>query len=246
VERRPFEIVAECEMAGFPSGVDVDRIRERIQEAQRSWPAIVRAAVNPPAVFKDRRYVLQARFVVWAEDGSAATQAVEGLLAGAEVRWRTVLPSGRALTEAEAPPPAEETAGQARADRPARAAVSARAAGPARAAKRAAGSRAARPARTAAGPPRTTKREAGARTGKPAPINRDRAGGKARAGGEARAGGKTRAGGKARAGWKSREGGEAHTGGKPRAGSRDRRVGAVGPDKGRARKPRGGRAARSR
>lgn len=156
MERRPFEIVAECEMAGFPSGADVERVRERIQEAQRSWPAIVRTAVNPPAVFKDRRYVLQARFVVWAEDSSAATQAVEGLLGGAGVQCRTVLPSARALTEAETPPPAEKAAGSASAAGSARAA-----AGPARAARSAAGARAVKPARTARVRPGTKTRAGG-------------------------------------------------------------------------------------
>lgn len=147
VERRPFEIVAECEMAGFPSGADVDRVRERIQEAQHSWPAIVRAAVNPPAVFKDRRYVLQARFVVWAENGGAATQAVEGLLAGAGVQCRTVLPSGRALTEGETPPPAEKAA-ERRVE-------------PTRAARRTKPARAARPARTTRARPGVKTRAGG-------------------------------------------------------------------------------------
>ncbi len=114
MERKPFEIVAECEMAGFPSGADIERVRERIDGARRSRPAIVRAAVNPPVVVRDGRYVLQARFVVWAEDGRAATRAVEGLLSGAGVQCRTALPSGRALTDVPAPPPAPKEAGSSR------------------------------------------------------------------------------------------------------------------------------------
>lgn len=101
---KPFEIVAECQMVGLPTGADIGRIREQIEGARRSWPAIVRAAVNPPAIYRDMQYVLPTRFVVWAEDGARATQAVEELMKGAGVSCGTVLPSGKALTEADVPP----------------------------------------------------------------------------------------------------------------------------------------------
>jgi len=103
--QKPFEIMAECAMVGFPTGADIGRIRGLIETARRSRPAIVRAAVNPPAIYRDKQYVLPTRFVVWAKDGARAIQAVDGLLQDAGVPRRTVLPSGRALTEADVPPP---------------------------------------------------------------------------------------------------------------------------------------------
>ncbi len=112
MDRKPFEIVAECQMAGFPTGADIGRIREQIETARRSRPEVVRAAVNPPAIYRDKWYVLPARFVVWAEDGTQAIQTVAGLLQDAGVPCRTVLPSGRGLTEAEVPPPPEPKKGR--------------------------------------------------------------------------------------------------------------------------------------
>ena len=102
--RKPFEIIAECVMPGLPTGADIGRIREQIETARSSRPEIVRAAVNPPAIHRDTRYVLQTRFVVWAEDNAHAAQVVEGLMLDAGVSHESVLPSGRALTEAEVPP----------------------------------------------------------------------------------------------------------------------------------------------
>ncbi len=107
MDRKPFEIVAECEMAGFPTGADVERLNERIGAVRRSRPNVVQAVVSPPAIFRERRYVLQARFVVWAEDGVGATQAVEGIFKDAGVACRMVLPSGRALTGLAVPPAPE-------------------------------------------------------------------------------------------------------------------------------------------
>ena len=103
--RKPFEIVAECVMAGFPTGADIGRIREQIETARRSKPEVVRAAVNPPAIHRDIQYVLQTRFVVWAEDNARAVQVVEGLMLDAGVSYQSVLPSGRAMAEADVPPP---------------------------------------------------------------------------------------------------------------------------------------------
>lgn len=107
VGRRPFEIVAECEMTGFPMEADIERVRAQIEKARRSRPDVVRAAVSSPAIYRDRQYVLDTRFLVWAEDGAGATQVVGELLRAAGVPCRTVLPSGRAVAEAEAPPPAK-------------------------------------------------------------------------------------------------------------------------------------------
>ena len=103
--RKPFEIVAECVMAGLPTGADIGRIREQIETARRSKPEVVRAAVNPPAIHRDTHYVLQTRFVVWAEDNARAVQVVEALMRDAEVSYQSVFPSGRALAEADVPPP---------------------------------------------------------------------------------------------------------------------------------------------
>ncbi len=104
MDRRPFEIVADCTMAGLPTGADIGRIREQIETARRSRPEVVRAAVNPPAIYRGTQYVLQTRFVVWAEDNALAIHAVEGLMQDAGVPCRSVLPSGRALSEADVPP----------------------------------------------------------------------------------------------------------------------------------------------
>ena len=103
--RKPFEIVAECVMAGLPTGADIGRIREQIETARRSKPEVVRAAVNPPAIHRDIQYVLQTRFVVWAEGNTRAVQVVEGLMLDAGVSYQSVLPSGRAMAEADVPPP---------------------------------------------------------------------------------------------------------------------------------------------
>lgn len=107
VKRKPFETIAECEMVAFPTGADIERVSEQIEMARASYPNVVQATVSPPAIFRDRRYVLQTRFVVWSDDGTGATRAVEGLLKHAGVACRTMLPSGRALTEAATPPPPE-------------------------------------------------------------------------------------------------------------------------------------------
>uniref|UniRef100_A0A7C3APP3 Uncharacterized protein n=1 Tax=Thermorudis sp. TaxID=1969470 RepID=A0A7C3APP3_9BACT len=103
---KPFEIVAECELPGLPAGADITRISEKIEQARRARPDVARAVVNPPAVYKEKRYVLQTRLVVWAEDASRALQAAQELLADAGLVCRTILPSARALTAAEVPPPA--------------------------------------------------------------------------------------------------------------------------------------------
>ncbi len=105
MERKPFEVVAECEIAGFPTGVDIERVNAQIEKARHSRPYVVQVTVSPPAIFRERRYVLQTRFTVWAEDGVSATQAVEGLLRDARVPCGTVIPSGRALAAPSIPSP---------------------------------------------------------------------------------------------------------------------------------------------
>lgn len=105
--RRPYEIMADCELSGFPTTADVARIGEALERARRAHAEVVRATVVPPAAFRDGRYVLQARFHVWAEDVSAATRAVERVVAEAGLSSRAVLPTGRALSEADLPPAPE-------------------------------------------------------------------------------------------------------------------------------------------
>ena len=105
MERKPFEIVAECEIAGFPTGADIERVTGQIEKARHSRPGVVQVTVSPPAIFRETRYVLQTRFTVWAEDGVSATQVVVGLLRDARVPCGTVIPSGRALTASSIPSP---------------------------------------------------------------------------------------------------------------------------------------------
>ncbi|MDQ7850622.1 MAG: hypothetical protein QN152_09385 [Armatimonadota bacterium] len=81
------------------------RVGEQIEQARRARSHVMRAVVNPPAVYKEKRYVLQAKLVVWAEDVSRALQAARELLAEAGLPCRTIHPSARALTTAEVPPP---------------------------------------------------------------------------------------------------------------------------------------------
>jgi hypothetical protein len=104
VERKPFEIVAECGMVGFPVASDIERISAEIEKARRGIPGIVRAAVVPPAIYREKQYVLQARFLVWANDGADASRAVEGLLDAAAIPCQAVAPTGRALGPRDVPP----------------------------------------------------------------------------------------------------------------------------------------------
>ena len=105
MDRKPFEITAVCEIAAFSTSADIERFSTQLERRRQSRPNIVRATVNPPATYREQRYVLQTRFVVWAKDAAQAIQTVEGLLHDVGVRSRTVLPSGRALAATEVPPP---------------------------------------------------------------------------------------------------------------------------------------------
>ncbi len=107
---KAFEVVAECAMAGFPTNADITRVTEQIERARRRDAAIARAAVQTPAVYKDRAYTLVARFLVWAPDGSGAMDTVGSLLQGAGVHCRGMHLSGRALVEADLLRPARVTA----------------------------------------------------------------------------------------------------------------------------------------
>lgn len=100
-----FEVAGECAMLGLPTGRDIARVGERLEQARRRAPQVVRTAVQGPAAFKDRAYVLEGRFVVWADDGERAVTAIGTLLDGAKISYRSLHLSGRALTDADAPRP---------------------------------------------------------------------------------------------------------------------------------------------
>jgi len=167
VSEKAFEVVAECAMAGLPTGADVNRVMERIERARRRNAAIAHVSVQSPAVYKDRAYTLITRFLVWAGDGPRAMDAVGSLLQGAGIHSRGMHLSGRALVDADlrstlagAPAAASRAA---RSDR--RLASRKRATGPASGAKRAGGrSRGTVRRKAAASKRRPTPKRAG-RTG---------------------------------------------------------------------------------
>jgi hypothetical protein len=94
-------------MAGFPTSADIERMSEQIEKARHAHPSVVQTTIVPPAIFREGRYVLQTRFVVWAEGGMDAARALEALIQNAGVRCRTVFPSGRALVATGVPSPRE-------------------------------------------------------------------------------------------------------------------------------------------
>jgi len=108
-----FEVAGECAMSGLPTGVEIERVGVQLEQARRRTPAVVRTVVQGPAAFKDRAYVLESRFVVWADDGDRAVTAVGSLLEGAKIPYRGLHLSGRALTDADAPRPRDARAGRA-------------------------------------------------------------------------------------------------------------------------------------
>jgi len=81
MDGKPFEILAECEMPAFPTGADIARVMDQIESARRSRPEVVRTTVNPPAIYRERRYVLPTRLVVWAEDAAGALRGQRRVVA---------------------------------------------------------------------------------------------------------------------------------------------------------------------
>ena len=169
---KPFEVVAQLSLVGLPTSADVAQVSERLEKARRKTPAVVRATVQTPALFREGSYVLETRLVVWAADGQTAMGAVEGLLDAAAVRYRGMHLSGRALTEADVPRPAPARpvkAARARGAAPkasakARAATTARRKADARKATRR--KTRAKPARAKPRARQATKRRAGGRSGR--------------------------------------------------------------------------------
>ncbi len=113
MSQKLFEVAGECAMPGLPTGGDIERVGERLEQARRRAPQIVRTALQGPAAFKDRSYVLEGRFVVWADDGERAVVAIGNLLDGAKIPYRSLHLSGRALTDADAPRPSGRPASAA-------------------------------------------------------------------------------------------------------------------------------------
>ncbi len=169
--QKPFEVAAEVAMPGLPAGTDIERVSEQLEHARRRSREVVRTAVQTPAMFKDRSYVLETRFVVWAEDGEQAVEAVGVLLEGARIPHRSMHLSGRALGEADTPRPSAAPA-SARPQRPAPAKGKgqARVAKPARAARQRSGARA----------KAVSSRKPAGRSKKPAARSKKPAGGRRR------------------------------------------------------------------
>jgi hypothetical protein len=105
VAAKPYEVIAKCTMVGLPAASDIVAVGERLEKARRHAHGVVRAVAQPPAVFRDGGYVVEARIVTWADDGDAALRAAEGLFEAAKVVCADLYLSGRTLSEADAPRP---------------------------------------------------------------------------------------------------------------------------------------------
>ena len=103
---KPYEVIAKCTMVGLPAASDIVAVAERLEKARRHAHGVVRAVAQPPAVYRDGGYVVEARVVTWADDGEAALRAAEGLFEAAKVVCAELYLSGRTLSEADAPRPA--------------------------------------------------------------------------------------------------------------------------------------------
>ena len=102
---KPYEVIAQCTIVGLPSASDIVAVGERLEKARRQADGVVRAVPQPPAVFRDGGYVVEARIVAWADNGEAALRAAERLFETAHVLCAELYLSGRALSEADAPRP---------------------------------------------------------------------------------------------------------------------------------------------
>ncbi len=106
--QRPYEIIAKCVMVGLPGSSDIASLGERLSKSRSHAPGMVVAAPRPPAVFQDGGYVLETRFVAWADDGTGALLTAERVLQAAKIVCSDLYLSGRALSEADAPRPATQ------------------------------------------------------------------------------------------------------------------------------------------
>jgi hypothetical protein len=162
VELKPYEVIAQCEVASFPALADIERMAASIEKTREAHPEVVRGTVVPPAIYRDRRYVLDGRFLVWAASAEKASDAVVSLLRAAGITCRSAIPSGRALSAADVPQP-----------RAAKPSAPARTAAPQRGTARRARPEKARPPKKKA--TKATRRAAPkARTAKEAPKRRAR------------------------------------------------------------------------
>lgn len=106
--QKPYEVIAKCVMVGLPGSSDIALLGERLSKSRSHAPGMVLAAPRPPAVFRDGGYVLETRFVAWADDGTGALLTAERVLQAAKVVCSELYLSGRALSEADAPRPAAQ------------------------------------------------------------------------------------------------------------------------------------------
>jgi len=119
VAAKPYEVIAKCTMVGLPAASDIMAVGERLEKARRHAHGVVRAVAQPPAVFRDGGYVVEARIVTWADDGEAALRSAEGLFEAAKVLCAELYLSGRTLSEADAPRPVAVPTSAARKPAPA-------------------------------------------------------------------------------------------------------------------------------
>lgn len=100
---KPYEVIAKCTMVGLPAASDIAAIGDRLDKARRQVQGVVRAAPQPPAVFRDGGYVVETRVVTWADDAEGAVRSAQRLLETARVTWSDLYPSGRVLSETDTP-----------------------------------------------------------------------------------------------------------------------------------------------
>ena len=105
MELRPFELVAACELASLPTSRDIAELTARLERARAGVPAVVSATPQPPAIYRNLAYVLESRFVAWANTAEDAAGMVKGLMDSAGVLCRSVYLSGRALAPTDVPRP---------------------------------------------------------------------------------------------------------------------------------------------
>jgi hypothetical protein len=103
VAAKPYEVIAKCTMVGLPAASDIAAVGDRLDKARRQIRGVVRAAPQPPAVFRDGGYVVETRIVTWADDAEGAVRSARDLLETARVTWSELYPSGRVLSETDTP-----------------------------------------------------------------------------------------------------------------------------------------------
>lgn len=106
VAAKPYEVIAKCTMVGLPAASDIAAVGDRLEKARRQVQGVVRAMPQPPAVYRDGGYVVEARVVTWADDAEGAVRSARRLFEAAQVALTDLYPSGRVLSETDTPRPA--------------------------------------------------------------------------------------------------------------------------------------------